>query len=157
MKPIKSKMNAYQLKVAYPTIGFSIIALAVYTLTVIAAINGTIGIGWAIFINTLMAYLLFTSMHEAGHLNISGNNKSLRWVDEVIGWLSGISLLAPFYIFKIIHFRHHAFTNDPEKDPDHWLASKSWYSLLFHSTTIFPVYFFKAFQLLFWEDNISKK
>lgn len=157
MAPQKSYVEQYELKIAYPTIILTIVASTIYVLVSLAAIKGLLGAGWVIFINAIMAYLLFTPMHEAGHLNISGNRKSLRWVDEIIGWLSGIPLFAPFYIFKVIHFRHHAFTNDPEKDPDHWLASKNWFSLLFHSTTIFPVYMIKGLQLLFSEEKIVRR
>jgi fatty acid desaturase len=157
MSRSKISTNQYKLKIAYPTIALTLFAIIAYTFSSIATIQGYLGIGWAILINSVMAYLLFTSMHEAGHLNISGNSKSLRWIDEVIGWLSGIPLFAPFYIFKVVHFRHHAFTNDPKKDPDHWLASKSWISLLFHSTTIFPVYLIKGYRLLFHEDRVVRK
>jgi fatty acid desaturase len=153
----KNYANQYEFKIAYPTIALTIIAIVTYILTSIAAIQGYLGIGWVVLINSIMAYLLFTPMHEAGHMNISGNNKSLRWINEAIGWLSGIPLFAPFYVFKVIHFRHHAFTNDPKKDPGHWLASKNWISLLFHSTTIFPVYLIKGFHLLYFEDKIVKK
>jgi fatty acid desaturase len=158
MATIANKSNTAQWGVAYPTILLTVFAISIYVTVSISALTGALSIGWAIGINSFMAYLLFTSMHEAGHLNISGSNKSLRWAEEGIGWLSGLTLFAPYYVFKVLHFRHHAFTNDPEKDPDHWLASKNPLALLMHSTTIFPVYFIKALQLLFFtEERISKK
>ena len=157
MNSQKAITHPSKLKVAYPTILLTFIALAIFIGAGAYATQGKINIGWVILINSLMAYILFTPMHEAGHLNISGNKKSLRWVDEIIGWISGVPLFAPFYIFKVVHFQHHAHTNDPEKDPDHWLASKNFISLLFHSTTIFPVYFIKAFQMLSGQERIAKK
>jgi fatty acid desaturase len=150
-------INEYKLKVAYPTIALTVLAILVYIAISIAAVQGHVNIGLAIFLNSLSAYILFTSMHEAAHLNISGDNPSLHWVNEWIGWLSGITLLAPFYLFRIIHFRHHAYTNDPKKDPDHWLASKNLFTLLYHASTIFPVYLIKGIQLLYGEAKISKK
>ena len=149
--------SQYKSRIAYPTILLAILAIITYVSASIAAIEGYLGAGWAIAVNSVMTYLLFTPMHEAGHMNIAENKTSSGWVNEVIGWLSSFTLFAPFYIFKVIHFRHHAYTNDPKKDPDHWLASKNWLSLLFHSTTIFPVYIVKAFYLLFFEDKIAKK
>ena len=157
MTQSKDYLQQFTSKIAYPTIALTVVAIAGYVMASIAAVQGYLNIGWAIGINTVLAYVLFTSMHEASHLNISGNRPALRWVDETIGWMSGIPLIAPFYLFKVVHFRHHAFTNDPEKDPDHWLASKNWLSLLFHSTTIFPVYLFKGLQLFFYGNKISKK
>lgn len=157
MLPFSSNLSQYELKTAYPTIALTVIATSIFVITSIFTAKGMLGIAWAIPINAIMAYLLFTPMHEAGHLNISGNKKSLRWVDEVIGWVSGVPLIAPFYIFKVIHFRHHAHTNDPHKDPDHWLSSKNLISLLFHSTTIFPIYMIKGLQLLNGGERITKK
>lgn len=150
-------LDPSNLKVAYPTIFLTIISLTIFIGAALMAVNGMLGIGWVILINAVMAYILFTPMHEAGHLNVSGSHKSLRWLDEVTGWIAGVPLLAPFYIFKVVHFRHHAHTNDPEKDPDHWLASKGFVSLLMHSTTIFPVYLIKAIQLLYSKERVTKK
>ncbi|NNF34354.1 MAG: hypothetical protein HKN68_09610 [Saprospiraceae bacterium] len=154
---MKEVQNLSVSNVAYPTIILTVVAMVIYTVTIVATIEGTLSTFWTILINTIAAYVLFTSMHEAGHLNISGNKHSLRWIDEIIGWLSGITLFAPFYIFKVLHFRHHAHTNDPIKDPDHWLASKGFIALIFHSTTIFPVYMVRGAQLLFHKKKITRK
>lgn len=142
--------------VAYPTILLTIVAIVAYAAAIVATLEGNLNIILASAINTIAAYVLFTCMHEAGHLNISGKHHSLRWIDELVGWLSGIPLFAPFYLFKVIHFRHHAHTNDPHKDPDHWLASKGLVSLLFHSATIFPVYMIRGAQLLLGKKKITK-
>lgn len=147
----------YTNTIAYPTIILTVVALGIYVVASFAAVNGLIAVGWVVLVNALMGYFLFTSMHEAGHKNIAGNKQELKWLNETIGWLSGIPLLAPFYLFKIIHDRHHAHTNDPEEDPDHWLASKNLLSLLFHSTTIFPVYIIQGVQLLFFKPKVMAK
>ncbi len=139
----KAITDVSNLKVAYPTIFLTVISLSIFIGTSWFAIQGKLGMGWAIFINSIFAYILFTPMHEAGHLNISGNKKSLRWADEVIGWLSGVPLFAPFYIFKVVHFRHHAHTNDLENDPDHWLSSGYLPRILFHFYFI-PLLFFQS-------------
>lgn len=138
----------YESKVAIPTIVLFVIAWTIFILSTYFAYHQVIPMALAIPVNGIMAYILFTPMHEAGHMNVSGGKKNLRFLDEIVGWLSGIPLLAPFYVFKVIHFRHHGFTNNPEKDPDHWLASKNIFALLFHATTIFPVYMVKAHQLM---------
>ena len=147
----------YATTIAYPTILMAVGAMSIYIIASIAAVQGLLGAGWAILINILMGYLLFTPMHEAGHRNIAGNRQSLNWLNEFVGWMSGIPLVAPFYLFKIVHDRHHAHTNDPENDPDHWLASKGFFSLLLHSSTIFPVYLWEGLQLLFWKEKVMGK
>ncbi len=157
MMKTKVSLTKKYSEVATLTIVLTVVFLALHITSTVLAIKGILPIGWAIVINSIMAYGLFTPMHEAGHLNISGPKKNLKWIDEVVGWLSGISLIAPFYIFKVIHFRHHAHTNDPEKDPDHWLASKNLGALFLHATTIFPVYFYNGFKILFTEKKLPKK
>ncbi len=154
MSTLKQK---YASKIAYPTIFLTVVALASYATSTILAVKSTLPLGLAIAINTIMAYILFTSMHEAGHGNISAGMKGKRWIDEALGWASGLPLMAPFYLFKVIHFRHHAHTNNPEKDPDHWLASKNFLSLLFHSLTIFPVYFFEGIRILNSDERLAKR
>ncbi len=148
-----STQNNYGI--AYPTIITTFVAIIIYITSSLIATAGDLDMVWAVVINTVMAYVLFTPMHEAGHYNISGNNHRLRWLNEGIGWISGIPLFAPFSIFRIVHFRHHAHTNDPDKDPDHWLASSNLAALVFHAATIFPVYLIKGGQLLFHEKKVS--
>jgi fatty acid desaturase len=153
----KQQIQQYNQRLAKPTLALSIIALSIYIFTSVLTLRGELDMGWALAVNALMAYLLFTSMHEASHLNISGNQPNLRWIDEVIGWLSGVTLISPFYLFRVIHFRHHAFTNHPEKDPDHWLASKNIISLIFHSVTIFPVYLYRGFKILMGNEKVPNR
>jgi beta-carotene hydroxylase len=143
-------------KIAYPTIILTLIAFAFYFASIFLAVYSIVPLYFSVIINTIMTYILFTSMHEAGHYNISGGLKKYRWLDEVIGWTSALTLFAPFYLFKNIHFRHHAYTNHPEKDPDHWLASKNIVSLIFHSATVFPAYFYNGLKILLTEKKLSK-
>lgn len=145
----------YSEKIAYPTLWLTILALVIYLGAIILTLRATLPISLAILINTIMAYLLFTSMHEASHGNVSGNQKNL-WLDELVGWTSSLTLFAPFYLFKIIHFKHHAHTNDPQKDPDHWLASKNFLSLLFHSFSVFPAYVYTGLKLLTGTQQLPK-
>lgn len=147
----------YTSRIAYPTILLTVGALVVYLSAAYFAVQGSLAVGWTIGINTIMAYFLFTSMHEAAHSNISGTGSSAKWLDEAVGWASSWTLFAPFYLFKIIHFKHHAHTNDPKKDPDHWLASKNFISLLFHSFTVFPVYLISGIRLLITDKKLVQK
>jgi fatty acid desaturase len=157
MSSARQLREKYTRRIAYPTIVLTLVALLSYGAAIYFAVQGSLAIGWAVLLNTVMAYLLFTSMHEAAHSNISGTSSSAKWLDEVVGWASSWTLFAPFYLFKIIHFKHHAHTNDPEKDPDHWLASKNFFSLLFHSFTVFPVYLISGLRLLLGKEPLVQK
>ena len=82
------------------------------------------------------AYYCFPGMHDASH------GSAPNWV----GHLTCIPLLVPFNEFKLLHRRHHAYTNDPEKDPDYITQTHvlSWfvipevyvYHWLRHDTTL---------------------
>jgi len=89
---------------------------------------------------TLLAYLAFTVMHEASHGNIHGETRSLRVPSEALGWLAGVTLFAPFSAFRVLHLRHHSFTNHPEKDPDHWVKGDNALSILLRCMVIIPRY-----------------
>lgn len=151
-----NRNTQYSKEIAYPTIILAIVCLTIYSLSMYFAIVDIIPIWLAMVINTIMAYLLFTPTHEAGHGNISGMTKH-KWVDEVVGWLSSQTLFAPYYIIKVIHFRHHVHTNHPEKDPDHWVATKKLIPLIFYSFTIGWAYMKTGLQILMNEKNIPEK
>jgi beta-carotene hydroxylase len=59
-------------------------------------------------------------MHEAAHKNIWGKALRGRWVEEAIGTLSSIPTGINFSSHRAGHMRHHAYTNDPKRDPDHF-------------------------------------
>jgi fatty acid desaturase len=109
---------------------------AVWSLT----LGGLVPIWVGSLCATVLAYLAFTVMHEASHGNIHGDTRSLRLVSEALGWLAGITLLAPFSAFRVLHLRHHAYTNHPEKDPDHWVKGTSALSVLLRCALIVPHY-----------------
>lgn len=146
-----------QKQIAYPTVVLALVAAVGYVIAFIAGVREQLGTGWVVLINSVAAYLLFTPMHEASHYNITGQRSAWRWLNEGIGWGSGITLLAPLPLFRVLHFRHHAHTNHPEKDPDHWVAAQSLVSLLAHTTTIFPVYVYRAWQLLRSDQKLPRQ
>lgn len=67
----------------------------------------------------------FTILHEASHRTISGGARGLTWLDNVAGSTHAALLVYDYPIFKFIHLRHHAHTNDPAKDPDYWMQKMS--------------------------------
>jgi beta-carotene hydroxylase len=63
-------------------------------------------------------------MHEAAHKNIWGKSSKGRWVEEAIGVASSVPTGINFSSHRAGHMRHHAYTNDPERDPDHFTDGK---------------------------------
>lgn len=105
------------------------------------ALTGVIPMALAAAISTVCAYVAFTPAHEAAHGNIAGRHTEHRWLDEVVGWISGLVLFAPFSAFKVIHLTHHSHTNDAERDPDFWVAGNNPLSIALRCLTIVPHYY----------------
>lgn len=89
---------------------------------IVLAVFGAIPLWLGCLANGWLAYLSYMTLHEATHGNISGGRADLRWVDDVIGSLSAIPLWFSYRAHRISHMKHHAHTNDPTRDPDHFIG-----------------------------------
>ena len=86
---------------------------------------------WAAFpIATLNAILAYLPSHEAQHNIIAGKGKPLRWLNEMVGYVSTIPLVMPYRVMQATHMEHHQHTNHPEKDCDIDLHAKSGFDFL---------------------------
>ena len=75
---------------------------------------------WAGFcIATICACFAYLPSHESQHGNYSRGNPKMRWLDSLVGHITLITLISPYEILRVTHMKHHAYTNDPEKDPDY--------------------------------------
>jgi len=63
--------------------------------------------------------------HEAQHGNIGRPNTSLRWLNELVGHVSVFPMIFPYRLHRAIHLKHHAYANDPERDPDVYMRADS--------------------------------
>lgn len=78
-------------------------------------------------IATLNVTLCYLPSHEAQHSNYAQARDPLRWLNELIGYISTIPLVLPFKIARITHMDHHTYTNDPDRDPDYEVkADTAW-------------------------------
>lgn len=79
---------------------------------------------WAGFIvASFCACLAYLPSHEAQHGNYSRGNPKRRWIDSFVGNFTLITLMYPYEILRITHMKHHAYSNDVEKDPDYRTAN----------------------------------
>jgi len=67
------------------------------------------------------SYWAFTPLHDATHRSVSRH----RWLNDLVGWVCAVTLLAPFSAFRYMHLTHHKYTNDPVRDPDYWSGTGS--------------------------------
>lgn len=140
------QLMAYTGKVAWPTIILFFTSFIIYSIFIVLGALDLVSLWIVAVINTIMAYLLFTPLHEAGHHNISDKKGKYKNLEKVIGWLSGLPLMAPFPIVNYLHHEHHKHTNDPAKDPDYYVASTNYLMLILKCFTIYYDYIYQYFR-----------
>ncbi len=128
---------------AWPTLLLWVAVLSTGAATVVAAVHEVVPLAVGVAINTVCAYLVFTPMHEAAHGNIHGQQPRWRRLESLVGWTSGLALLAPFPAFAALHRRHHCHTNDPDQDPDMWVAATTATAVAARCMTIVPHYYWE--------------
>ncbi len=87
---------------------------------IVLGVNGVLPLWQCLILNSVFASTFYMPMHEAAHKNIWGKVSRGRWVEDAIGSLSSIPTGLQFTAHRASHMRHHAFTNDPLRDPDHF-------------------------------------
>tara|TARA_R110001592_G_scaffold272544_1_gene539354 strand:- start:3651 stop:5567 length:1917 start_codon:yes stop_codon:yes gene_type:complete len=102
-----------------------------YYFTISNALDGDLPYPLATLICTYLCFASFTIVHDAGHGGIIRLGSSLKPIQDILGWIYSVPLIiTPYRFFQKIHDRHHAFTNDPGRDPDHFHLGGKWYQIL---------------------------
>ncbi len=108
-----------------------------YFLTIDSAVNGSLPYPVATLICAYLTFASFSVLHDAGHGSIFKVNSPLKPLESLIGWVASLPfIIVPYRFFQKIHDRHHAFTNDPDRDPDHYTFGESWGGLVLNSLYI---------------------
>lgn len=113
----------YMGEVCWPTVilGMTIIVAYIAVLWAVASADFTL---WqAVPASAVLVYLSYTVLHESVHHSITGSNRSLRWLNDLLGYLMGQLLFIPMTAHRYEHLAHHRHTNSPEKDPDFVFSS----------------------------------
>lgn len=107
--------------VAWPTVALSAAATLCWWAAIVGHVAGLLDTPTAVALAFVSAYASLTPAHDAAHGNVGG--RAHPWLDVVVGQISLFCLLGPFLPFRTVHLRHHAHTNDPERDPDMWMSA----------------------------------
>ncbi len=99
-----------------------LVSATIWTAVIVLGILGVIPLWLGLVINSIVASTFYMPMHEAAHGNIMGRHRGTKFVEELIGSLCAIPLGFPYKPHRSSHMRHHAHTNDPLRDPDHFTA-----------------------------------
>jgi ferredoxin-NADP reductase/fatty acid desaturase len=120
---------------AKPTVALYLACLAVFVVTVWAALTQGLSPWVYIPVNTAVSFAMFTVLHDAVHYAISRR----RWVNALLGRLT-VHFVVPYAsasLFGFIHIEHHRNTNeDLGTDPDAWATDGPWWQLPFRWLTI---------------------
>ena len=105
---------------ANPTMWIALAALLGWMVGWVGYLSGAVPAWAAIAVNAVANYLGFTVFHESCHRTAHRR----RWLNDTLGWLPALMLTFVSPVFRSCHLQHHAHTNDPDRDPDHWVAHR---------------------------------
>src|SRR5262245_53596286 len=101
---------------AWPTIALAVVSVASFVALSAAAAARALPWELTIPLQAVAAFAGFTPLHDASHHAVS----RAPWLNDAIGWICGLPILAPYSAFRYLHAEHHAWTNDRARDPDMW-------------------------------------
>jgi len=76
---------------------------------------------WALPLLIAHGYVLaflFCAFHETAHRTAFRS----RWLNVAVGTLTGLLTFWPYRNYRVFHWEHHRFTQDPERDPELFFA-----------------------------------
>ena len=85
---------------------------------VAATVAGPIPLWLGAALSFVIATTFYMPLHEATHGNVWGDVSRGRWFEDVVGMVSSFWVGFSYKGHRISHMKHHAFTNDPDRDPD---------------------------------------
>lgn len=110
--------------VQYRIIATFVVVTACWIAVVALGASGAIPLWLGLILNSAIASTFYMPMHEATHRNIMGKSGQGRVLEDVIGRLCSIPTGIQFSAHRAGHMRHHAYTNDPQRDPDHFTSGR---------------------------------
>ena len=111
-------------------VGLLNLLVIAFTLVCTLAVMGVIPLWLGLILNTLILYADQTPLHEACHGNIAGKDSKMLWLNHTVGFVCGAILLHEYKAFRYMHLAHHRDTNNPELDPDNWVAVQGPFKIL---------------------------
>jgi beta-carotene hydroxylase len=129
-------VKPYQGMVAWNTVFVAIAIVAAFALVTTLATMRIIPLWLGLILNSIILYLDQTPLHEACHGNIAGRDSKYLWLNHLVGFVCGALLLHEYKAFRYMHLAHHRDTNNPDIDPDHWVAVQNPFMVFVRCMTI---------------------
>ena len=103
----------YQGEFAGFTVLFGLAVLAAYIAVPAFVVAGSLPLVVGALLMIVLTYMSYTVVHDAAHGSISGSHQKLRWVNELMGYLTAWIMAIPLTAHRFEHLTHHRNTNDP--------------------------------------------
>src|SRR6476619_8051578 len=139
-------VRPYLCTVSWPTVFVAIGIVSSFILVTTLATMRIIPLWLGLILNSFILYLDQTPLHEACHGNIAGKDSNFLWLNNLVGYVCGAILLHEYKAFRYMHLAHHRDTNNPDLDPDNWVAVHGPFKVLWRCLTIVCWY-----QQYFWK------
>lgn len=114
-------MRAFPLGILLWGFSNAVVWLALWPLVLLDIIP----LALAFPIATLNVALSYLPSHDAQHNIIARKGHRLRWLNELLGWVSLLPLWQSFQVMRFTHLEHHRHTNDPDLDPDYAVHTRT--------------------------------
>ena len=101
----------------------------------------TLWVAPAIVLHGAVLAFLFCPLHESIHRTAFAS----RWLNDLVAWICGALLMLPPGYFRLFHFAHHRFTQDPARDPELAVAAPS----------TLAAYLWRVSGLPYWRDRLT--
>ena len=102
--------------------------LLVLTGVVLWQLSSTVWVVPLVVAQGYMVAFAFCALHETAHRTAFRT----RWLNAVVGTAAGLLVFWPYRNYRVYHWDHHRFTQDPARDPE----------LYFPKPTSLPAYLF---------------
>ena len=110
----------YRQSIAWPTVLLGLVSFTGYWALLFLVMFKQLSLLLAVPVMGLLIYAAYTVLHEAVHYSISGNIKSLRWLNDGMGYLAATILLTGLVAHRYEHLKHHRNANNGDNDPDQY-------------------------------------
>jgi beta-carotene hydroxylase len=79
------------------------------------------------------------------------------WLNNTVGALAASALLHNFPMHQLSHLAHHAHTNDPAQDPDHWMAVRGFGKVLLRAFGLIGAHYNAEIKLCLARKSDGKR
>ncbi|MEW6475562.1 MAG: fatty acid desaturase [Actinomycetota bacterium] len=132
-----------------PTLWLFVFAAALVGGASTGYVQGWIAPALSVPVSAVGIYLGFTVLHESVHRLVHKN----RFLNDILGWPTGLAITLPQTTFRAVHLMHHSQTNNPQVDPDFFVGQGPWWQFPVRMLSPLWEYRIKYFRGRWWRNR----